>query len=278
MQKHTQYLRADFAKYWQGKDVFSVVQQVEGDVFRQKEGRRTLRFSLQGKSFFLKWHQGVGWLEIIKNLLQFRLPVISAKNEWQAVKFLEHHNIDTLTIAAYGERGVNPARKQSFLITDNLADTMSLEYIGEQWRKTPPAYASKITLIKKLATIAKVMHENGMNHRDFYLCHFLLDQSFAKHNTISDETRLFLIDLHRAQIRGKTPDRWIVKDLGGLYFSAFDVPLTQRDLFRFMMTYSGLSLHEVVAKQQQFWGKVAKRADKMPDIDDGDINENNVDN
>ncbi|PHS24222.1 MAG: lipopolysaccharide core heptose(I) kinase RfaP [Methylophaga sp.] len=265
MLKKTHYLREDFAKHWQEEDLFSVVQQIEGEIFRQKEGRRTLRFALAGKSFFLKWHQGVGWLEIIKNLLQFRLPVISANNEWQAVRFLERHNINTLSIAAYGEQGLNPAKKQSFLVTDDLVNTMCLEYVGAQWRKDPPTYQTKVTLIKKLATIAKVMHENGMNHRDFYLCHFLLDESFAENNTINDETRLFLIDLHRAQLRSKTPERWIVKDLGGLYFSALDVALTQRDLFRFMMVYSGLSLRELFNKQLGFWSKVQQRAVKLRD-------------
>ncbi|MFW5426803.1 MAG: lipopolysaccharide core heptose(I) kinase RfaP [Methylophagaceae bacterium] len=265
MQKQTHYLREDLAKQWQEEDLFLVVQQIEGEIFRQKEGRRTLRFALGEKSFFLKWHQGVGWLEIIKNLLQLRLPVISAKNEWQAVRFLERHNINTLSIAAYGEQGLNPAKKQSFLVTDDLVNTMCLEYVGAQWRKDPPTHQTKITLIKKLATIAKVMHENGMNHRDFYLCHFLLDESFAKTNTINDETRLFLIDLHRAQLRDKTPERWIVKDLGGLYFSALDVALTQRDLFRFMTAYSGLSLRELFNDQLEFWSKVQQRASNLRD-------------
>lgn len=265
MQKKTQYLREDFASYWHDEDLFSVAQQIQGEIFRQKEGRRTLRFALDGKSFFLKWHQGVGWLEIIKNLLQFRLPVISAKNEWQAVRFLEQHKLDTLSIAAYGEQGLNPAKKQSFIVTDDLINTMSLEYVGEQWRKTPPTHQTKFALIKKLALIAKVMHENGMNHRDFYLCHFLLDDAFSENNTINDETQLFLIDLHRAQLRSQTPERWIVKDLGGLYFSALDVALTQRDLFRFMSLYSGLSVREVLKEQREFWVKVQQRAAKLRD-------------
>ena len=263
MNAPTHYLRSELATQWQGQDVFSIVQQIQGEVFRDKEGRRTLRFELADNSYFLKLHQGVGWLEIIKNLVQGRMPVIGAKNEWQAIEFLQQHHIDTMTIAAYGEQGLNPAQKLSFLITDELTDTMSLEDLGEQWRQSPPTFNTKITLINKLASIAKVMHENGMNHRDFYLCHFLLDQSFAQTNTINDDTQLFLIDLHRAQIRNKTPERWIVKDLGSLYFSAFDVPLTQRDLLRFMVSYSGLSLRQFVDKNRNIWAKVQQRADKL---------------
>lgn len=263
MKKTVLYLRKELAQQWQGQDVFSVVQRLDGDVFRYKEGRRTLRFELDGKSYFLKYHQGVGWLEIVKNLIQLRLPIISAKNEWRAIRFLEQHHLDTMTIAAYGERGINPAKTESFLVTDELTNTMSLEDLGEQWRQAKPTFSTKMSLIHKLADIAKVMHEHGLNHRDFYLCHFLIDQSFAKDNTITRETRLFLIDLHRAQIRKKTPTRWIIKDLGSLFFSAFDVLFTQRDLFRFMTRYTGLTLRENLDKKRNFWVKVQQRAEKL---------------
>lgn len=259
------YLRQDFAEHWSVKDAFSLAQQQQGEIFRSKEGRRTLRFELVGKSYFLKLHQGVGWGEIIKNLLQLRLPIVGAKNEWQAIRFLEQHQLDTMKIAAYGEQGCNPAKKLSFLITDDLVDTMNLEYLGEQWRQTPPKFEVKSRLIRKIALISKKMHENGMNHRDFYLCHFLLERSFEKTNTIEDDTHLFLIDLHRAQIRNKVPQRWLVKDIGSLLFSAFDVALTQRDLFRFMKEYSGLSLRDTLTKQHDFWSKVQQRAVKLRD-------------
>ena len=257
------YLRSELAEQWREQDVFSVVGKLQGEVFRDKEGRRTLRFELAKKSYFLKFHLGVGWQEIIKNLVQLRAPVISAKNEWRAITFLEQHEIDTMSIAAYGERGKNPAKINSFIITDELMDTMSLEHLGQQWKQTPPTFKTKITLISKLALIAKDMHENGMNHRDFYLCHFLLDNKFAEHNTIDESTKLFLIDLHRAQIRFATPLRWIVKDLGSLYFSAAEVPLTKRDLFRFMKIYSGMNLRDNIDKKNEFWLNVGKRAGKL---------------
>ena len=137
------YLRLDLGKLWRGEDVFSAVQQLKGDVFRHKEGRRTLRFEVAGKSYFLKYHQGVGWLEIVKNLLQLRKPIISAKNEWQAIKFLEKNDIDTMTLAGYGKRGFNPAEIESFVITDDLIDTVSLENLGQYWTEKPPTFNTK---------------------------------------------------------------------------------------------------------------------------------------
>ena len=258
----TIYLRDDIAKQWSKASVFEKAKIQQGEVFRSKEGRRTLQFTLADKPYFLKYHEGVGWGEIVKNLSQLRLPIISAKSEWQAVRFLELHGLATLSIAAYGERGWNPAKINSFLVTDELTHTMSLEHLGKQWRAKPPTFHTKKILIEKLAKIAKVMHENGMNHRDFYLCHFLLNEKFADDNMITVETKLHLIDLHRAQIRRKTPRRWQVKDLGSLYYSAANVPLTDRDLLRFVRAYSGRTLREIV-QDASLWRHVSLRSHRL---------------
>ena len=39
------------------------------DVYRNKEGRKTLRFQYRGKPYFLKLHTGVGWIEVLKPLV-----------------------------------------------------------------------------------------------------------------------------------------------------------------------------------------------------------------
>ncbi|MCX4190753.1 lipopolysaccharide core heptose(I) kinase RfaP [Methylophaga sp. OBS3] len=257
------FLRKEFQLAWANKSVFSQVKSITGDVFRDKEGRRTLRFDFQNHSYFLKYHAGIGWQEVFKNLIAFRLPIFSARNEWQAIQFLEKLGLDTMTLAAYGEKGWNPAKRQSFVITDELTKTMSLEWVGEQWQSQPPTFQTKQTLISKLAHISRVMHTNGINHRDFYLCHFLLDESFASHNTYTEDMPIYLIDLHRAQIRKKIPERWLVKDLGSLFFSASRVPLTSRDLLRFMKQYSGLPLRELLQTQSDFWKHVQQRAETL---------------
>jgi heptose I phosphotransferase len=257
-----EYIRPDFKKVWSG-NLFEHAETQQGQLYRNKEGRRTLSFEVNQHSFFLKFHQGIGWKEIIKNLVQGRLPVLGAKNEWQAIQLLKANQIDTMSIAAYGKMGWNPARQCSFIVTDALTDTMSLEHLAEQWAARPPSYKSKRTLIKKLALITKKMHDLGMNHRDYYLCHFLLDKSFAIHNEITDDTSLFLIDLHRAQLRKTVPTRWKIKDLAGLYFSAMDVPLSERDLYLFIFYYSGGKLKSSLSLNKSFWHQVSIRANKL---------------
>jgi lipopolysaccharide core heptose(I) kinase len=71
-----------------GMEAFDYIMQLDGEMFRDMDDRRTLRFSLNGKRYFLKAHYGVGWKEIFKNLLQFRLPVLGARNEWLAIQCL----------------------------------------------------------------------------------------------------------------------------------------------------------------------------------------------
>ncbi len=49
-------LKEPFATLWRGKDPFEEVKTLQGEVFRELETRRTLRFEMAGKSYFLKWH------------------------------------------------------------------------------------------------------------------------------------------------------------------------------------------------------------------------------
>ncbi|MGB1465301.1 MAG: lipopolysaccharide kinase InaA family protein, partial [Alcanivorax nanhaiticus] len=69
------FLRDDIAALWGNDDPFVRAAEQEGEVFRAREGRRTLRFHGNGRSYFLKYHAGIGWKEIFKNLTQAKLPV-----------------------------------------------------------------------------------------------------------------------------------------------------------------------------------------------------------
>jgi hypothetical protein len=245
-------------------DAFDYIMQLDGEMFRDMDSRRTLRFSLNDKRYFLKAHYGVGWKEIIKNLLQFRLPVLGACNEWRAIQRLQRLDVDTMALVGYGERGSNPARRQSFVITEALEETVSLEDFCAGWEKHPPATKQELrlkrALINKLAEVSRRMHESGLNHRDYYLCHFLLDRSAEAMKDLVLLPRLSLIDLHRVQIRKWTPLRWIVKDIGGLYFSSMRIGLTRRDLYRFMTVYKNKSLRDTLQDDGKFWSRCRLRA------------------
>lgn len=238
---------------------FEQIMQWRGEVYRALENRRTQRIQINDQFYFIKQHYGVGWKEIFKNLVQGRLPITSAKNEFLALQRLVALGIPTLTIEGYGNKGLNPATQQSFLLTQELPPTQSLEDLTREWRVKPPSFRFKLSLIQAIATIASTLHRAGINHRDFYICHFLLDLlEYSK-----GQVKLFLIDLHRAQIRQRTPERWLVKDLAGLYFSSRDIGLTQRDLLRFIRYYRQEPLRQILQKESFFWKKVKTRGDKL---------------
>jgi heptose I phosphotransferase len=255
------FLRDDLAA-WRARDAFACARAQEGAIYRDKEGRRTLRFELAGRGYFLKLHQGVGWGEIFKNLLQGRLPVLGAGSEYRAIRALERLGIDTLTVAGFGSRGCNPATQLSFLVTDELTGIESLEDYCARWPQQPPTFALKRRLIERVAAISRALHGGGINHRDYYLCHFLLDISAGAPDSAAAlaQRRLYLMDLHRAQIRAAVPRRWLVRDLGGLYFSALDIGLSGRDIYRFMRAYKQRPLRELLSRDQSFWQAVRRRA------------------
>lgn len=244
-------------------DAFDQLMNLQGERYRHLEGRSTQRIQLGNKTYFIKQHRGIGWKEIVKNLSQGRLPVLGAKNEWLAIQQCAALGISVPTLFAYGERGWNPAQKESFVLMEALAPTLSLEDWCATWPLTPPAFAVKQKVIKSVAQIVKTLHANGINHRDCYLCHFLLDTSRGVQALTPDQIKLSLIDLHRAQIRRLTPVRWIIKDLSGLYFSSKDIGLTQRDYFRFMKVYSGKTLRDCLNEDNLFWQKVKARGEQL---------------
>lgn len=244
------WLRDDFHALWQGRDPFAAAFALQGETFRALEQRQTLAFTVNGKRYFVKRHRGATWGEILKNLLQLRLPVVSARNEYRAIRKLQELGIRAPVVTAYGRRGMLPGSLESFLITEDVGAQQSLEDYCRPWGKQTPAFTAKHKLILQLADISRTLHSNGVCHRDYYLCHFLR----------TADGGLTVIDLHRALVKSNLGRRWVIKDIAGLYFSALDCGLTQRDLYRFMHRYRQCPLRETLGKDAAFWSAVKARA------------------
>jgi heptose I phosphotransferase len=249
---------ADHLKdYFEGEDLFALVDRLRGEVFRKIDDRRTIKVRIGAADYFAKIHQGVGWVEILKNLMQGRLPVLGARSEWLALCALRDAGVRSMTPVLFCERGLNPATRKSAILTESLESKVTLE----DFETSDPVLKRKIAF--EVASMARKMHKAGINHRDFYLCHFLMDAP-SKENPDEDKAPvLHLIDLHRAQIRHNVPRRWVVKDLGGLLFSAFEKDLTRRDLLRFVRIYSDRPLREALVKDAEIWSDVIERAKKL---------------
>jgi heptose I phosphotransferase len=253
----------EIKKHLKPGDAFPQVMVMQGEVFRDVPGRKTIRVALGGGSYFIKQHFGVGWGEIFKNLLTLRWPIISARTEKNAIQKLDEIGIATTPLVAFAERGSNPAQQQSFLITRDLGDIISLEHLCGAWQQTPPEPRFKRKLIVAVAQLARKLHAHGMNHRDFYICHLCLDRACLDQQYLANnELRLYLIDLHRVGMRNalKSSDR--MKDLAALYFSAMDCGLTMRDYLRFLRHYRMPHTGGLVLTPR-FWQKVSARAEAL---------------
>lgn len=242
-------LKEPFATSWKDKDPFAEVENISGDVSREVKTRRTLRFDFENNSYYLKLHHGISYSEALKNILQFRLPVLGADREWRAINELTKVGVDTMVGVAYGEKGSNPIKKTSFIITEDLSPSISLEDYCKDWAHNPPAYSIKRMLIKRVATMVRKMHLAGINHRDCYICHFLLALPFDGQES---NLKLSVIDLHRAQFRDTVPTRWRNKDLIGLYYSAINIGLTFRDYCLFLKTYFDKPLKDIFKTEAIF--------------------------
>ena len=232
-------------------DTFEAMMGLQGKAFRDVPGRKTMRVELGGKSYFIKQHFGVGWGEVFKNLLSLKLPILGAMTEVRAIQKLSEIGIATTPLVAYGQRGCNPATMQSFVLTEDLGDIVSLEEMLMDSQSYLMTEASKQKLIQVVAQLAVKLHGAGLCHRDFYLCHFVL----SRQNAAIDNYDLYLIDLHR-MLQNQSPNgAAVMKDIAGLYFSMLQNSLNTQDLNLFKQHY--------LPQTAAFWAKVEARANKL---------------
>jgi heptose I phosphotransferase len=252
----TEYFLDDaLAEAVEDRDPFALFASMPGQEFRALESRRTYAVTFSGKRYFVKYHRGTPTGEVLKNLVQLRLPVTSARNEWRALSKLSELGVRVPIIAGWGRRGLLPQATESFIVTEDVGTQENLEDLTRDWVAQPPAFADKLALIREVAGISRTMHGNGICHRDFYICHFMV--------TGSGDSRLTLIDLHRALVKRRLGLRWVIKDIGSLYFSAMDIGLTHRDLLRFVRAYAGGDLRQALKGNAGFWEQVRLRGERL---------------
>lgn len=248
MLKQTLFVPANISAHLEG-DVFEAMMQLSGKAFRNVPGRKTMRVEIDGKNYFIKQHFGVGWGEIFKNLLSLKLPILGAMTEVHAIQRLNEIGIASTPLVAYGQRGCNPASMQSFVLTEDLGDIVSLEEMLMDSNPVPDS--SRQQMLEAVANIARKLHSAGLCHRDFYLCHFVLNRQHA----IANQYDLHLIDLHRMLQNQSPSGNAVMKDIAGLYFSMLQNGLGAEDLTVFRQYY--------LPQTAAFWAKVEARANKL---------------
>ena len=236
-------------------DAFDALYGIEGVVYRRTRRRRTVRVAIAGRVYFAKLHDGVGWREVFKNLLQLKLPVLGAENEYAACRRLARANVRAPTVAAYGRRGWNPASRRSLTLCDAFLGYVSLEELALR----PLSLRLRRALVREVALLTRSMHAAGVNHRDYYLCHLLADAD----GLAQGEIRLAVIDLHRAGVRQRVPKRWLRRDLAALLYSSASAGLSRRDWFRFVRDYAAMRPAAAIRGDRALWNAVFARAERL---------------
>ena len=219
--------------------------------YRTRPGRSTFRFEHDGRSWFAKIHEGPGGPALLGDLLRLRRPVAGAGDEWRALARLRAAGVPVPEALAWGWCGRNPLRRRSFLVLREIDHEATLE---ERLRAGTLAAPARRRLLERLAALVRMMHAAGVNHRDLYLVHLL-------HGA---DDRIWLIDLHRAQVRRRIPRRWRSKDLAALRFSAeLAGPVGLRDRLRFLRAYDQRPLRRLLAEERALLADVERRARRM---------------
>jgi heptose I phosphotransferase len=188
-------------------------------------GRLVLQAGDGTRAFYIKRHGPARWREWIKPFLRLTRPVLGAQPEWDAMLRFHAAGIPTMTPVALGRSG-----RRSFVVTEALDDCERLDH----WVVANQAERPQETqqLVGLVAQMTRTMHQAGMHHQDFYLCHLLLPSHGPR--------RVHVIDLGRVRPHSHLASRWIVKDLAQLQYSAG--PLSFRERLRFLRLYLGRRL------------------------------------
>lgn len=239
------------------RDVFDYLMQLPGEVYRAVANRETVKVRLGQHTYFIKRHLGVGWLELFKNWLTGKRPVVSADNEVRAIQALNRLGIATTPYVAHGIRGWIPASIESFVMTQDLGEILTLEDLAVEWQKQPPPIKVKRNMIRRVAEITSQMHAHGIYHRDLYICHFCMKKSALDFQ----HPPLILLDLHRAELLPALSETMQMKDLAALYFSAMDLALNRGDKIAFIRTYA--PHFAATSSDIRLWRQVLARAIRL---------------
>lgn len=240
---------------------------IKGKCYRNVKNRVTLRINIDNQSYFIKKHLSTPIKEILKNILSLKWPFSGANNEYKAITKLKNIGINTLDVSAISSYGFS--NNEGFIITNAIEPNIELDAYCKLNSEKEDYYKLKRFLIKFVADNTRKMHLGGMNHRDYYLCHYLfsLDNQKTQDCSIIGEqliNNIYLIDLHRMQMRDKVPKRYLIKDLSALLFSARDLELTKADKLRFVREYMKVNdskkLKQILRQERQFWLSVFKKS------------------
>ena len=216
------------------------------------EYRSRLQFNTSDpeKTLFLKRYNHPDALTQIKNWFWHNARKSMMSFDLDPPDDLARAGIKTPKTISYGEQWGGFLEKRSFIITEELPNAESLE------QKLPDCFGDRSktenlrqqrNFIERLGQFARIFHDTDYRHRDFYLAHIFY----------SDDGTFYLIDLHRAFKPRILAERFRVKDIAQLYFSAPGSAFSKTDRLRFYKSYTGKRFLD--GRDKAFIRKVVKK-------------------
>ena len=194
--------------------------------------RTRIQFDLNDKTFFLKRYQNTPKLTQIKNWISHKQKTSTADFDRGPTETLKAANIDTPKTVAFGQTWAGGFETRSFVVTENLYDCTSLEkQLPSCFDGTTNKQKQRCDFIEQLADFVKRFHATGLRHRDLYLCHIFR----------SNTGKLILIDLQRIFKPVLLSNKFKIKDLAQLHYSAPGNLISCADRIRFYKLYAGTS-------------------------------------
>jgi len=218
--------------------------------------RTRLQFQINSPraTLFLKRYDKPPILTQLRNWLCRHRRMCCSLIEFERINEIQAAGINTPRIVSYGQQWGTFFEKRSFIITEKIPNAESLE------RKLPSFFTGPATtedlklrrdFIFQLAGFVKKFHAINFRHRDLYLSHIFYD----------DKGKFHLIDLARVFKPIVRHQRFQIKDIAQLYYSAPAKYFSNTDRLRFYFGYTGRG--RLTDKDKIFIRKVISKANRI---------------
>jgi hypothetical protein len=260
------FVDADYQNALQKKGINCI-----DDIFDFEEGvnltkkdlaqfRNRIQFQIDNPKaiLFLKRYNKPPVIVQLKNWLAVKSRKSCAWFDYKVSEELNCLGIETARVISYGEQFGLFFEKRSFCIAKKIPDAESLE------NNLPVCFSLPLTddtrgqrkeFIKDLALFICKFHQTGFRHRDLYLCHIFH----------SDSGKFYLIDLARTFKPLLFSQRYRVKDIAQLYYSAPGEYFSKTDRMRFYHYMT--SCNKLQKRDKIFIKKVIDKAKHIAEHD-----------
>jgi len=205
-------------------------------------------------TLFLKRYDRPPILTQLQNWFWARKRVSCGAFDIEPANQLAAAGIGTPKIICYGEQWRRLFEKRSFIITEKITNAESIE------KKLPEYFSGQTTavnlklrrnFITQLAGFIKRFHQSNYRHRDLYFSHIFY----------GDNGKFYLIDLARVFKPLVFSQRFRIKDISQVHYSAPAKHFSNTDRLRFYLEYTGHK--KLTTKDKMFIREVINKARRM---------------